>query len=146
MSGRVMSEALGKLSFWLMFVGFLATFLVQHSAGLEGMPRRIYDYDEALGVETFNLISTVGAFILGVGVLVTIVNVLWSIKNGRRAGNDPWQGNTLEWFTSSPPPPNNFDVVPRVRSVEPMKDIRREVAAAARPAETVAQPVAPRSL
>jgi cytochrome c oxidase subunit 1 len=146
MSGRMMSEALGKTSFWLMFVGFLTTFLVQHSAGLSGMPRRIYDYDEELGVEVFNLISTIGAFILGVGVLVTLVNVLWSLKNGRRAGNDPWQGNTLEWFTTSPPPPNNFDVVPRVRSVEPMKDIRREVAAAATPAETIAQPAAPRSL
>src|SRR5215208_6211049 len=146
MSGRMMSEFLGKLSFWLMFVGFNTTFLVQHSMGLSGMPRRIYDYDEALGVDVYNLISTIGAFILGIGVLVTVVNVLWSIKNGRRAGNDPWQGNTLEWFTTSPPPPNNFDVVPRVRSVEPMKDIRREVAAAARPAETVAQPVAPRSL
>jgi cytochrome c oxidase subunit 1 len=141
-----MSEFLGKLSFWLMFVGFLMTFLVQHSSGLQGMPRRIYDYDERLGVETFNLISTIGAFILGIGVIVTVINALWSMKNGRRAGNDPWQGNTLEWFTTSPPPPNNFDVVPRVRSVEPMKDIRREVAAAAVPAETVAQPVAPRSL
>jgi cytochrome c oxidase subunit I len=79
-------------------------------------------------------------------VLVTVVNVLISIKKGQRAGNDPWQGNTLEWFTTSPPPANNFDVIPRVRSVEPMKDIRREVAAAATPAETVAQPVAPRSL
>jgi cytochrome c oxidase subunit 1 len=114
--------------------------------GLEGMPRRIYDYDESLGVETYNLISTVGAFILGIGVIVTVINVLWSLKNGQKAGNDPWRGNTLEWFTPSPPPPNNFDVVPRVRSVEPMKDIRREVAAAAKPAETVAQPVAPRSL
>ena len=79
-------------------------------------------------------------------MLVTVVNVLWSIKNGRKAGNDPWQGNTLEWFTSSPPPPNNFDVVPRVRSVEPMKDIRREVAADSGPDETVAQPVSPRIL
>jgi cytochrome c oxidase subunit I len=146
MSGRIMSEFLGKLSFWLMFVGFNTTFLVQHSMGLSGMPRRIYDYDETLGVDVYNLISTIGAFILGIGVLVTVVNVLWSLKNGRKAGNDPWQGNTLEWFTSSPPPPNNFDVVPRVRSVEPMKDIRREVAAASVPAETVAQPVAPRSL
>src|SRR5215208_867527 len=146
MTGRLMSEALGKVSFWLMFVGFNVTFLVQHSMGLSGMPRRIYDYDEALGVDVYNLISTIGAFILGIGVLVTVVNVLWSIKNGRRAGNDPWQGNTLEWFTTSPPPPNNFDVVPRIRSVEPMKDIRREVAASAVAAETVAQPVAPRSL
>jgi cytochrome c oxidase subunit 1 len=146
MTGRMMSEALGKTSFWLMFVGFLATFLVQHSAGLSGMPRRIYDYDSSLGVQTYNLISTIGAFILAAGVLVTVINVLWSIKAGRKAGNDPWQGNTLEWFTTSPPPPNNFDVVPRVRSVEPMKDIRREVAAAAMPAETSPQPLAPRSL
>jgi cytochrome c oxidase subunit I len=146
MSGRLMSEALGKLSFWLMFVGFNMTFLVQHSIGLEGMPRRVYDYSEELGVGGYNLVSTIGAFILGVGVLVTVVNVLISIKGGKRAGNDPWQGNTLEWFASSPPPPNNFDVVPRVRSVEPMKDIRREVLAASAQSETVAQPAAPRAL
>jgi cytochrome c oxidase subunit I len=146
MSGRLMSEALGKVSFWLMFVGFNMTFLIQHSIGMEGMPRRVYDYSEELGVGTYNLISTIGAFILGIGVLVTCVNVLISLKSGKRAGNDPWQGNTLEWYTTSPPPDNNFDVVPRVRSVEPMKDIRREVLAASEPAETVAQPAAPRSL
>jgi heme/copper-type cytochrome/quinol oxidase subunit 1 len=146
MSGRLMSESLGKLSFWLMFIGFNATFLPQHSAGLSGMPRRIYDYSEELDVTIYNLISTIGAFILGVGVIVTVVNVLVSLKRGKKAGNDPWKGNTLEWFTQSPPPPNNFDVIPRVRSVEPMKDIRREVAAGAVPAETVAQPAAPRSL
>ena len=142
MSGRLMSEALGKASFWTMFVGFNLTFLIQHSAGLSGMPRRIYDYDEALGVSGYNLISTIGSFILGIGVLITVVNVIVSIKSGKKAGNDPWKGNTLEWFTQSPPPPNNFDVVPRVRSVEPMKDIRREVEEAGRPAGSVAQPVA----
>jgi cytochrome c oxidase subunit I len=146
MSGRIMSEALGKTSFWLMFVGFNMTFLVQHAMGLQGMPRRIYDYSEELNVGVYNLVSTIGAFILGVGVVVTCVNVLYSMKRGKKAGNDPWKGNTLEWFTSSPPPPNNFDVVPRVRSVEPMKDIRREVLAGAKPAETAAQPVAPRSV
>jgi cytochrome c oxidase subunit I len=146
MSGRLMSEALGKVSFWLMFVGFNMTFLIQHSIGMEGMPRRVYDYSEELGVSTYNLISTIGAFILGIGVVVTCVNVIISIKKGRRAGNDPWQGNTLEWFTTSPPSDNNFDVIPRVRSVEPMKDIRREVLAATEPAETVAQPAAPRAL
>jgi cytochrome c oxidase subunit I len=146
MSGRMMSETLGKLSFWLMFVGFNMTFLVQHSIGLEGMPRRVYDYSEELGVGGYNLVSTIGAFILGVGVIITCINVIVSIKSGKKAGNDPWQGNTLEWFTSSPPAENNFDVVPRVRSVEPMKDIRREVLVASAPAETVAQPVAPRSL
>jgi cytochrome c oxidase subunit I len=146
MSGRLMSEALGKTSFWLMFVGFNMTFLIQHSIGMEGMPRRVYDYSEELGVGTYNLISTIGAFILGIGVVVTCVNVIVSIKSGRRAGNDPWQGNTLEWFTTSPPAANNFDVVPRVRSVEPMKDIRREVLAGSAPTETVAQPAAPRAL
>jgi cytochrome c oxidase subunit I len=145
-TGKLMSESLGKLSFWLMFIGFNTTFLVQHSAGLSGMPRRIYDYSAELDVTAYNLISTIGAFILGVGVLVSLINALMSLKRGKKAGNDPWQANTLEWFTPSPPPANNFDVVPRVRSVEPMKDIRREVAAATVPAETVAQPAAPRSL
>jgi cytochrome c oxidase subunit 1 len=146
MSGRLLSEALGKASWATMFVGFNMTFLVQHSMGLSGMPRRIYDYSESLDVGGYNMVSTIGSFILGVGVLMTVVNVLHSIKHGKRAGNDPWQGNTLEWFTQSPPPANNFDVLPRVRSVEPMKDIRREVAAATPAGETVAQPAAPRSL
>ena len=74
-------------------------------------------------------------------MLITAVNVMRSVKRGRRAGNDPWKGNTLEWFTPSPPPPNNFDVIPRVRSVEPMKDIRREVQKAGKASETAAQPV-----
>src|SRR5438067_597257 len=142
MTGRMLSEGLGKLSFLLMFVGFNLTFLVQHSLGLEGMPRRIYRYPDYSNWPALNLISTVGAFILGVGVLVTVVNVLISMRSGTRAGNDPWQANTLEWFTQSPPPENNFDLVPRVRSVEPMKDIRREVARrAGQSSETVSQPV-----
>jgi cytochrome c oxidase subunit 1 len=142
MSGRMLNERVGKASFWLMFIGFNMTFLIQHSAGLDGMPRRIYTYPEHAGWEVENLISTVGSFVLGIGVLVTVVNVLYSLKKGVIAGNDPWRANTLEWFTQSPPPENNFDVVPRVRSVEPMKDIRREVArGTAKSAETVAQPV-----
>jgi cytochrome c oxidase subunit I len=127
MTGRMLSEGLGKLSFWLTFAGFNVTFLVQHSIGLEGMPRRIYEYADTGNLHVLNLISTIGAFILALGVLVTVVNVLRSVKRGPVAGPDPWKANTLEWFTTSPPPPNNFDVVPRVRSVEPMKDIRRAV-------------------
>jgi cytochrome c oxidase subunit I len=141
-TGRLMSEGLGKASFWLMVIGFNTTFLVQHSMGLSGMPRRVYDYPDYAHWSTYNLISTIGSFILGLGVLLTVINVLRSYKRGQKAGNDPWQGNTLEWFTPSPPPENNFDVVPRIRSVEPMKDIRREVAAATGAAETVAQPLA----
>jgi cytochrome c oxidase subunit 1 len=110
-----------------MFVGILATFLIQHVIGLDGMPRRVYEYDNIGHLALYNQISTVGSFILALGVLVTIINVARSIKVGVVAGPDPWKANTLEWFTTSPPPVNNFDVVPQVRSVEPMKDIRREV-------------------
>jgi cytochrome c oxidase subunit I len=142
MSGRMMSEGLGKLSFWLMFVGFNLTFLVQHSLGLSGMPRRVYDYPVEAGWEGMNLASSIGSFLLGIGVLISVANALWSIKRGKPAGNDPWHGNTLEWFTQSPPPANNFDIVPRIRSVEPMKDIRREVGRSGKQAGSVAQPVA----
>jgi cytochrome c oxidase subunit 1 len=143
MSGRMLSEGLGKASFWLMFIGFNVTFLIQHSAGLSGMPRRVYRYPENAGWSDYNLVSSIGSYILGLGVLLTCINVLWAIRNGKKAGNDPWRANTLEWFTSSPPPENNFDVVPRVRSLEPMKDIRREIARQGEPAGSVAQPVAP---
>jgi len=126
-TGRMMSEGLGRLSFALMFIGFNATFLVQHSLGMEGMVRRIYEYPDIGNLAALNMVSTIGSFILGLGVMVTVVNVVRSVKRGTYAGPDPWKGNTLEWFTESPPPVNNFDAVPRIRSVEPMKDIRREV-------------------
>jgi cytochrome c oxidase subunit 1 len=129
MTGRMLSEGLGKASFWLMLIGFHLTFLVQHSIGLEGMPRRIYEYPDIRDLAILNLISTIGAFTLGTGVLLTVINAVRSVKHGAVAGPDPWKGNTLEWFTTSPPPVNNFDVVPRIRSVEPMKDIRRQVLA-----------------
>ena len=126
MSGRMMSDGLGKLSFWLMLIGFNATFLPQYSAGLSGMPRRVAEYQGG-DLTTYNVISTIGAFILAAGVLVTVFNVFKSIRSGRRAAPDPWRANTLEWFTPSPPPEHNFDVIPTVRSLEPMKDIRRAV-------------------
>ncbi len=126
MSGRMMSEGLGKLSFWLMVIGFNASFLPQYSAGLSGMPRRVAEYSGG-ELTTYNLISTIGAFVLAAGVLVTVFNVFKSIRSGRPAGPDPWRANTLEWFTPSPPPEHNFDVIPTVRSLEPMKDIRRSV-------------------
>ena len=133
-TGRAMSETLGKLSFWLTFIGFNATFLVQHALGLSGMPRRIYRYADLGDWAVLNLISTLGSLILGLGVLVTVYNAVRSLKHGHRVGPDPWKGNTLEWFTPSPPPPHNFDVIPRVRSIEPMRDIRRRVR------ETTGQP------
>ena len=127
MTGRMLSERMGKTSFWLILVGFWTTFLIQHSAGLAGMPRRVYEYADVNHLQTYNLISTIGSFILAAGVLLTGYNVVRSLKNGAVAGPDPWKANTLEWFTTSPPPVNNFDTVPRVRSVEPMKDIRRQI-------------------
>jgi cytochrome c oxidase subunit 1 len=132
MTGRMMHEGMGKASFWFMFIGFHTTFLVQHSAGLEGMPRRIYEYADIGNLATLNLISTIGAFTIAFGVLLSMINVLRSLKTGAVAGPDPWKANTLEWFVPSPPPKNNFDVIPRIRSVEPMKDIRREVLAQSR--------------
>ena len=126
-TGRLLNERLGKISFWFTFIGFNVTFLVQHSLGLSGMPRRIYTYQPGLGWSTFNLISTIGSFILAFGVVLTVINVAMNYKRGALAGPDPWKGNTLEWFVPSPPPVNNFDAIPRVRSVEPMRDIRRQV-------------------
>jgi cytochrome c oxidase subunit 1 len=127
MTGRLLNERLGKVSFWVMFIGFNMTFFVQHALGLSGMPRRIYMYPAGYGWSAYNLISTIGSFILGLGILMTVINVAMNYRRGRIAGPDPWKGNTLEWFTSSPPPVNNFDVIPRVRSVEPMRDIRRQI-------------------
>jgi len=126
-TGRMLSDTLGKVAFWIQFVGFNLTFLVQHSLGLDGMPRRIYEFPDDVGWTTFNLISTIGSFMLAFGILLTIVNVSRSLKKGVVAGNDPWLGNTLEWFVPSPPPENNFDVVPRIRSVMPMQDIRLQI-------------------
>jgi cytochrome c oxidase subunit 1 len=126
-TGRMLGERLGKTSFWLMFWGVLITFLIQHVIGMDGMPRRVYEYDNVGNLALYNQISTVGSFILGAGVVATIINVWRSLKVGAIAGPDPWKANTLEWFTASPPPVNNFDVVPLVRSGEPMKDIRREI-------------------
>jgi cytochrome c oxidase subunit 1 len=123
----MLSESLGKLSCGLMVLGTLTTFLIQHSLGLDGMPRRVYEYDNVGHLQLYNQISTVGSWILALGVLVTVINIARSLKSGAVAGPDPWKANTLEWFVPSPPPENNFDVIPRVRSLEPMKDIRREV-------------------
>ena len=126
-TGRKLDERAGRLSFGLIYLGVLVTFLIQHVMGLDGMPRRIYEYDNVGHLQLYNQISTLGSFILAAGVLVTVINFARSLKRGVVAGPDPWVANTLEWFTSSPPAPNNFDVIPQVRSVEPMKDIRREI-------------------
>ena len=104
------------------------TFFVQHALGLSGMPRRIYTYQPDMGWSTYNLISSIGSYILALGILMLGLSTSSAATSTARSpGPDPWKANTLEWFTTSPPPVNNFDTIPRVRSVEPMRDIRREI-------------------
>jgi len=126
-TGRMVNENIAKGSFWLIFIGFNLAFLVQNSLGLEGMPRRIYEYGTGTGWQTENLISTAGSLVLTVGILLAVFNFVRSLSNGAKAGPDPWTANTLEWFAPSPPPANNFDVIPAVSSLAPMKDIRAEL-------------------
>jgi cytochrome c oxidase subunit 1 len=119
-TGRLMSERLGKLNFWLLFVGFNLTFFPMHVLGLEGMPRRVYTYVPETGWGDLNLLATAGAVVLAVSVLVFAANVLLSLRRGEVAGPDPWGGETLEWATGSPPPPYNFLRPPTVRHRAPL--------------------------
>jgi cytochrome c oxidase subunit I+III len=119
-TGRMMSEQLGKWNFWMMFVFFNVTFFPMHIAGLLGMPRRVYTYDAGLGWELPNLISTIGALGLAAGVGLFVLNVLRSLKHGTSAGNDPWVGDTLEWSETSPPRAAQFPLIPVVNGRHPL--------------------------
>jgi cytochrome c oxidase subunit I+III len=120
MTGRMMRESLGKLSFWLLFVGFNLTFFPMHLLGLEGMPRRVYTYPGNMGWNTLNALATVGAFIIFLSLLVYLVNVVQALVAGAPAPANPWEAPTLEWATASPPPPYNFLPQPTVASGEPL--------------------------
>jgi cytochrome c oxidase subunit I len=116
MTGRYLDERLGRLNFWVLFVAFNVTFFPQHYLGAIGMPRRIYTYGDETGWAFWNFVSTLGAFGIGLGVLLFMVNAGRSLRSGIPAPGDAWDGRTLEWRTSSPPPPHNFDTIPPVYS------------------------------
>ncbi|MDQ2993316.1 MAG: cytochrome c oxidase subunit I [Candidatus Eremiobacteraeota bacterium] len=122
-SGIRLDERLGKAFFYTMFVGFNCTFLPMHFMGLEGMPRRVYTYDAVAHLPILNLISTIGAGIMALGVLLFIANVIVSVRKRVPAGDDPWAGYTLEWATTSPPPEFNFTKLPPIRSERPVFDM-----------------------
>jgi cytochrome c oxidase subunit I len=124
MTGRMLNESLGKLQFVLMFVGFNLTFFPMHQLGLMGMPRRIADYASTAGWNDLNLVATIGGFTIAASILPLLWNVFSSLRGGKIAGDDPWEANTLEWATSSPPPPYNFDRLPEIRSERPLFDVR----------------------
>jgi cytochrome c oxidase subunit I len=126
MTGRLLNEAAGWWSFWLMFIGFNVAFFPMHLTGLAGMPRRIYTYPSGLGWDSLNVTITIGGFILALGVLVSLVNVAVSLRRGRPAGPNPWKADTLEWSTASPPPPYGSVHIPTVVSRHPLWDEHEE--------------------
>jgi cytochrome c oxidase subunit I len=123
-TGKMLNETLGKWQFWFLFVGFLLTFGPMHMAGFEGMPRRIYTFLPDRGLELWNMLSSIGAVVQVFGFLFFVLNVLWSLSKGKDAGDDPWDAWTLEWSTTSPPPPWNFAEKPSVLSRRPLWDLK----------------------
>ncbi len=123
-TGRMMDETLGKWHFWLFVIGFHLTFDPMHIAGILGMPRRIWTYQPGHGWAIWNMISTFGVFVQATAILIFVFNLIHSYLQGAQAGDDPWDAWTLEWSTSSPPPPYNFAVIPEVKSRRPLWDLK----------------------
>jgi cytochrome c oxidase subunit 1 len=121
-TGRMMNEALGRVGFWMIFLGFQLAFFPMHFAGLLGMPRRVYTYPAGLGLELPNLLSTIGAFVVATAVGLFVINAVFSLYRGAIAPSNPWDAASLEWATASPPPPYNFAHIPVVESRTPLWD------------------------
>ncbi|RKN61407.1 cytochrome c oxidase subunit I [Paenibacillus ginsengarvi] len=139
MFGRMLNEALGKLSFWFFFIGFHLTFFVQHFLGLMGMPRRVFTYLPDQEFDTFNFISTIGAFAMGVGTILLFVNIIVTSLKPKNAPADPWDARTLEWSIPSPAPEYNFKQLPLVRGLDPLFKEKME----GRKEMTPAEPLGP---
>jgi len=146
MTGRTMGETLARISFWTMVLGTVLAFAPLFLAGaLEGQTIDAYKFFDGTGVTGYNLLATIGTFVLAIGIVMTLVNAILSRNAGPEAGHDPWGGDSLEWFALSPPDPHNFDVLPDVRSARPLRDIREAIAyRTSRPAAPAreSQPVA----
>jgi cytochrome c oxidase subunit I len=129
MTGRTMGETLARISFWTTALGLILAFVpLFFAGGLEGQVIDAYKFYDGTGVSGYNLIASIGSFVLALGIVMTLVNAIQSRTNGPEAGHDPWRGESLEWFALSPPDPHNFDVLPDVRSAHPMRDIRAAIA------------------
>jgi cytochrome c oxidase subunit 1 len=138
MTGRKLDERMGKAQFWLLFIGTNLTFFPQHLLGLDGMIRRVADYSANAGWSELNFMSSVGAFVIAAGILVFMWNVLVTLRGPATATDDPWDANTLEWATTSPPPVYNFDHLPPVRSERPLFDYKHAGTAHGAPTAAVA--------
>jgi cytochrome c oxidase subunit 1 len=123
-TGRMLNDSLGKSHFWLMLIAFNITFFPMHILGTLGMPRRYYTYEAGMGWDVWNLVETIGAFAMALSILIFIINVFISLRNGVVAPTDPWDASTLEWATTSPPPDHNFDKTPVVHSRRPLWDTK----------------------
>jgi heme/copper-type cytochrome/quinol oxidase subunit 3 len=128
-TGRLLSETLGKWTFWLMVIGFNLTFFPMHILGLMGMARRTYTYPALAGWGELNFAETIGAFVMAVAILSLLVDFFRTARSGARAGDNPWHGWTLEWATTSPPPAHNFSILPPISSARPLWDLQHNVEA-----------------
>jgi cytochrome c oxidase subunit I len=146
MTGKLLNETLGKWHFWLFFIGMNITFFPMHYVGLNGMPRRIYTYAEEFGWEGLNLLSTLGYFIIFIGVLVFIVNFFRSVRSGQESGNDPWDAPGVEWSISSPPPAYNFARIPRIVGRDHYWIVKRRAEAESHPITGPEPHVDPRTI